>query len=188
MGWWRGGCWGALDPRPALCLTSFFLPSPPHPRYTIYKYDKASHTASVGIASPKAAKLTPKGKEAAVQAVLPEGATGGARAGGDAAAQAATDDDTPSTSTSTASPTSSAAANNEGGIRIGPITLTPRGVRIGPAASSSSSSADASAATADPATPVSRREGKRTSMSDVAASAGKSTSTSLGDMAAAQRG
>ena len=160
-----------------------FPPVPPH-RYTIYKYDKASHTAVVGIASPKAAKLTPKGKEAGVQAVLPEGASG-ARAGGDTATQAATDDDTPSTTTSTASPNSS--NNNEGGIRIGPITLTPRGVRIGPA-STASSSADAAAATADPAAPVSRREGKRTSMSDVAASSGKSTTTSLGDMAAAQRG
>jgi len=39
--------------------STFFRPPPPSflsHRYTIYKYDKASHTASVGIAAPKAAK------------------------------------------------------------------------------------------------------------------------------------
>ena len=120
---------------------------PPHPsllplfRYTIYKYDKATHSATVGIATPRAATLTPTGRETSVRPATPETAT-----------QAA-EDEAPATTTST--------TDGERGIRIGPITLTPRGVRVGaPSAMGGTSTAKAAPAAAEGTT--------RTSMADAA--------------------
>ena len=165
-------------------IDRFFLhPHNPPPflsssRYTIYKYDKASHAASVGLATPKAAKLTPKGRETAVQPVLPDGASA-ARSTGSASAQAA-EDEAPADNNN-----ANDNNNTERGIRIGPITLTPRGVRIGPVGGASADAATAPKPSSNnPAAPVSRKEAKtkRTSMSDAAA-AGAKTATSIGDEA-----